>query len=107
MGRISERKRKRRYYQKSLRRTSERKGGLQELIKKLSNGYRNLKIAYDDSSEEESLKDFLHSVEDEVNFTDDIDNISIKEVYSILKAITPKGCSFRTVSGAIGFWPSN
>ena len=88
-------------------RIPERKGDLQTLIKKLSNGYRNLKIAYDDSSEEESLKDFLHSVEDEVNFTDDIENISIKEVYSILNAIAPKGCSFKTVGGAIGFWPTN
>ncbi|MBU0959559.1 MAG: hypothetical protein KKB31_06440 [Nanoarchaeota archaeon] len=76
-------------------------------VKKLSSGYKNLAIAYADSFEENDLRDFLYFIEDESNFNDDIDNISIGEMYSLLKAIAPKGCLLKTVNGVIGFWPTN
>jgi len=76
-------------------------------VKKLSDGYKNLAIAYADSFEEDDMRDFLSFIQDESNFNDDINNIPIDKMYDLLKALAPKDCSLRTVNGVIGFWPIN
>ena len=75
-------------------------------VKKLSNGYKNLAIAYADSFEENDIRDFLSFIQSESNFNDDIDNMSIDKMYALLKALAPKNCSLKTVNGVIGFWPN-